>query len=246
MKKVMYTLLGLYALVILAVGIARFLDVRWLIMMIVILLTIVTAMVISDLIIYITVDKARTAIANYHDLDKYYIKTTKICKYRLSPSNAVITAVLVRASYHLIKGEITEFDAVIETVKVNDMKTKRQLLDYLGLKKDYYFITKNKEKYDEVIDFLKTNVQGLTPEIKNDIDSDLFIFDLRDGFVDYKHEVSMLNYMLSFKDTNIIYECTYLYTQALIAKCRHQKFDMSEFKKKAEGTFFKLFIDDFN
>lgn len=246
MKKVMYTLLGLYALVILSVGIARFLDVKWLIMMIVFLLVIVTGLVVSDLVIYLTANKARIAIANYHDLEKYFKKVSKICNYRLAPNNAVITSVLTMASYHLIKGNIKEFDEVIETVKVNDMKTKKQLLDYLGLKKDYYFITKNKEKYDEVIDYLKANVQGLTPEIKNDIDSDLFIFDLRDGFVDYKHEERMLNYMKSFIEINIIYECTYLYTKALIAKCRHQDVNIDEFKKKAQGTFFMHFFSDFD
>lgn len=69
-----------------------------------------------------------------------------------------------------------------------DLKTKQMMLTYLALKKDYYFIVNDKEKYENVINFMHENMTNFPVELKNDIDSDRFIFDLRDGFVDFNHE----------------------------------------------------------
>ena len=237
MKKVMIALLTAYAAIILIVVVGRFANTLGLLIMLAILLATVTPIVINDLVMKIRLKKSTNDLLTFKRLDKARKNSYKVMHNILVSKNDLTQSKLNIASYHLIKGNLKEFNKWIDQVEMYDLKTKQMMLTYLALKKDYYFIVNDKEKYENVINFMH----------ENNIDSDRFIFDLRDGFVDFNHEKEMLEYMKSYINDNKIYYLNYYYTLALIRKCRNQENkELEVLKNEAKGTFYTILLKDFD
>ncbi len=247
MKKVMIALLTAYAAIILIVVVGRFANTLGLLIMLAILLATVTPIVINDLVMKIRLKKSTNDFLTFKRLDKARKNSYKVMYNILVSKNDLTQSKLNIASYHLIKGNLKEFNKWIDQVEMYDLKTKQMMLTYLALKKDYYFIVNDKEKYENVINFMHENMTNFPVELKNDIDSDRFIFDLRDGFVDFNHEKEMLEYMKSYINDNKIYYLNYYYTLALIRKCRNQENkELEVLKNEAKGTFYTILLKDFD
>lgn len=246
MKKVMVFLLIVYLAVFVTVAAARFLDVSGVLIMLAVLVGLVIPPVVNDIVQLIRVSAGAKALARCRQLEKVRTSARKVLKNRLAGPTARVGAELNLASYYLLKGDLAAYEKQIENLTLDRLKIKWQLLTYLGLRKDFYFIVNDREKYEQVVTYMRENIRDFPLELKNDIDSDLFIFDLRSGFVDYKHEEKMLNYLKSFVTENKIYDLTYHYALALIAKCRRQvTSDVAYLQTNAHGTFFTLFLLEF-
>lgn len=145
---------------------------------------------------------------------------------------------MIKETCLLYQGDIEQARAISDELPLSGLKPHKALLYQCSLRRDFFIVKADKKGYQEECQSQKLYIKKETELMKTSQRSDLFFFDLLDGFITREDETEVMNFLASQKDTAAIQELFYNYVIALIASLRHET--LSNFEalvQKSEGTF---------